>query len=241
MRAGAAATVCVAVSILMAFGLVAFGSVPAVHSRSTGLGSAPERVGATSANANLQVTLSISPSQVEVGNSVTIQAAASGGTPPYSYQYTGLPSDCPSQNSSSFSCNPSTPADYEVSVSVTDAASDSATSNPPTSLDVSSSNNGGNGGGGGGNNSSNPFSGLISGLGGILTYVLIFGLIGFVTWILLIVGIWIIAITLVRRLPKRGAASPATATVTCAACSAVIPAGTKFCPECGKSPTAKGA
>ena len=239
MRARAVATVCVAVSVLMVFGLVAFGPAPAVHSRSPVPAGAPERDSATTANANLEVTLSISPSQVQVGNSVNIQAAASGGIPPYSYQYTGLPSDCPSQNSSSFSCNPSTPADYEVSVSVTDAASDSATSNPPTSLDVSSSNNGGSGGGG--NNSSNPFSGLISGLGGILTYVLIFGLIGFVTWILLIVGIWIIAITLVRRLPKRGAASPATATVTCAACSAVIPAGTKFCPECGKSLTRKGA
>lgn len=97
------------------------------------------------------------------------------------------------------------------------------------------------GNGNSGNNSSNPFSDLISSLGGAFTYVLIAGIIGFVTWILLIVGIWVIAVVLMRRLPKPAAKASEAASVPCAACSKPIPAGSKFCPECGTSAAPKGS
>ncbi len=189
-------------------------------------------------SAMFTASLSINPSQSQEGNSINLQTTVNGGAAPYSFTYHGLPSGCNTQNSSGFSCNPSATGMYPISGTVTDHNGNQTGTNVVT-LDVTSSSNGGGGGGGSGNNSSNPLSSLLSGFGGILTYVLIFGIVGFATWILLIVGVWVIAVVLMRRLPKRGEGAPATASVRCASCSASIPAGTKFCPECGKSPVVK--
>ncbi len=65
----------------------------------------------------------------------------------------------------------------------------------------------------------------LSGLGGFLSIVLVFGIIGFVTWILLVVGIWVIAVVLLRRLPKRTPGAASGSTMACAACGATLPAG----------------
>jgi hypothetical protein len=185
------------------------------------------------ASGSFTASLSINPSQVREGQSINLQTNANGGTLPYTYSYTGLPSGCSSQDSSGFSCTPSSTGNYNVQVSVTDAHGNQTTSNP-AGVDVTSSNNGN---GGSSNNSSNPFSGFLSGLGGFLSLVLIFGIVGFITWILLVVGIWVIAIVLYRRLPRRGEASPAAPSMTCAGCGASIPVASKFCPQCGR-PTA---
>ncbi|MCI4347671.1 MAG: zinc ribbon domain-containing protein [Thermoplasmata archaeon] len=187
-------------------------------------------------NAPLTVSLTISPSQVQKGQSISVSTTPSGGTSPYTYSYSGLPSGCQGQNSQSFNCNPSSTGNFQAQVNVMDSKGNNTASNF-ASLTVTSSSSGS--GSGSGNNSSNPFNSLLSGLGGFVQLLLIFGIIGFATWILLIVGVWIIAIVLVRRLPKRGADTPATATVKCAACSAAIPAGSKFCPACGTSTTPK--
>jgi hypothetical protein len=200
----------------------------------------------------VMASLSVSPNSVTEGNQINLQTTASGGSGSYSYTYFGLPPGCNSSNSPSFSCSPSATGPYSIYVNVTDSNGgyyDSGTQN----LQVTSSSgnngnggngNGGNGNGGGGNNSSNPFSSLLSGFSGFLSILLIVGIIGFVSWILLIVGVWIIAIVLIRRLPRRGAAGvgPIGApTGKCPSCSSAIPAGSKFCPECGASAAPKGA
>jgi hypothetical protein len=185
------------------------------------------------ADSSLTASLSISPGQLQQGGSISVTTSVSGGTPPYSYSYTGLPSGCSSQDQPLFSCTPSSTGSFSVQVTVTDSHGNSSAPSNSVSVDITSSNNGNGNGNGGGNNSSTGLSSLFSGFSGILSLLLIFGVVGFITWILLIVGIWIIAITLVRRLPKRGAIGAAGATAKCGACSAVIPAGSKFCPECG--------
>ena len=174
--------------------------------------------------------LSIMPTQVSQGQTISVQTSVSGGTPPYSFTYSGLPSGCNGYSTASFSCTPNGPGTYNVQVTVTDVNGNTSTS-PSVSLDVTGSNNGN--GNGNGNNSSNSISGLFSNLGGFLSLLLVFGLVGFATWILLVIGVWVIAIVLLRRLPKRGEAGLAVATVRCAACSASIPAASKFCAECG--------
>ena len=187
-----------------------------------------------SANNPLSANLNINPSQTQEGQSINLQTNVNGGTPPYAYSYTGLPQGCPNQNQSSYMCTPTSTGNYEVSVTVTDAHGNQTVSSS-VGLSVTSSNSGNGKGNGnnGSNNSSNPLSSLFSNLGGYLSLVLIAGLIGFVTWVLLVVGVWIIAITLVRRLPKRVPGGPST--VPCPSCSTTMPAGAKFCPECGKS------
>ncbi|MCI4336552.1 MAG: zinc ribbon domain-containing protein [Thermoplasmata archaeon] len=188
----------------------------------------------------VSASLSISPSQVQKGQSISVTTTASGGTPPYtSYSYTGLPGGCSGQNQASFSCNPSSTGSFSVQVTVTDMHGNQSTPGNTVSVDITSSSNGNGNGNGGGNNSSGGLSSLFSGFSGILSLLLIFGIVGFITWILLLVGVWIIAITLVRRLPKRGVAGAVSAFTKCPACSTPIPVGTKFCSECGTSTAPK--
>lgn len=194
----------------------------------------------------LTVELSVSPQDITEGQSVNIQTSAAGGSNSYSYSYFGLPSGCQGENNAQFQCTPSSTGSYNIYVNVTDTNGGYLDS-PNQNLQVTpSSGNGGgsgsNGNGNGGNNSSNPFGSLLSGFSGLLSLFLIAGIIGFVTWILLIVGVWIIAVVLIRRLPKRGTAASnalAGAMSKCASCSATIPSGSKFCPECGASTVPK--
>ena len=183
------------------------------------------------ASGPLGASLTVSPSQVQSGQSIQIQTTATGGVQPYTFSYSGLPGGCSNQNQPSLTCNPTSTGSFTVQASVSDSNGSHTQSNS-VSVDVTSSSNNGNGKGGG-NNSSNPISSLFSGFSGLLPLLLIFGVVGFVTWILLLVGVWIIAITLVRRLPKRGAIGSAGPTTPCAKCSAALPVGSKFCSECG--------
>jgi hypothetical protein len=198
------------------------------------------------ANPMLSASLTVSPNSINEGASITVTATASGGnpSPSYSYSYTNFPSGCTGGNSQMFTCTPTETGSFSVSVTVSDNNGNMSTS-PTMELSVSSSSGNGNGNGNGNsgsNNSSNPFSSLLSGFSGVLSLLIIAGIIGFVTWILLIVGVWIIAVVLIRRLPKRGAlaagAVPAFP-MKCASCSAEMPAGSKFCPACGTSTVPK--
>ncbi|HEV8049951.1 MAG TPA: hypothetical protein VGP88_05105 [Thermoplasmata archaeon] len=201
----------------------------------------PQSSGVAVLNTPVSVSLNINPSQLQKGQSISVQATANGGTPPYSFSYTGLPQGCGGQNGASFTCTPSSSGSYTVQVTASDSQGNQSSPSNSVSLDITSANNGnGNGNGnGGGNNSSNGLSSLFSGFSGILSLVLIFAVVGFITWILLIVGVWVIAVTLLRRLPKPGAIAAGAATTKCAACSATIPVGSKFCASCGASTAPK--
>ncbi|MFI5414425.1 MAG: PKD domain-containing protein [Candidatus Lutacidiplasmatales archaeon] len=83
-----------------------------------------------------QVALNSSGSPVLVGDSVTFTAATHGGTAPFSYRWTGLPSGCLARNSPTITCTPSDTGNYSVSVTATDSANGTATSS--TTLAVQS-------------------------------------------------------------------------------------------------------
>jgi hypothetical protein len=196
--------------------------------------------GAPLAGNPLSASLTVSPSSLSEGQSMNVQVTATGGFGSYSYSYSGLPPGCGGQNSPSFSCNPSGTGTFSVVAGVSDSGTNHTQTNS-VSVAVTSSSNGNGNGNGNGNNSSGGLSSLFSGFSNILSLLLLFGIVGFATWILLIVGVWVIAITLVRRLPKRGATDPAVAGGRCAACAAPTPAGARFCPACGASTVPKPA
>ncbi len=63
----------------------------------------------------------VSPSSVTLGGSVTFQVAASGGTPPYSYSYSGVLAGCTASDAPSFACVPTLSGQWAVGVTVTDS------------------------------------------------------------------------------------------------------------------------
>lgn len=65
---------------------------------------------------------------VDVGQAVLFTETASGGSPPYSYSWSGLPSGCLASNSPSISCTVLGAGTQAVQVTVTDSGSSSATS-----------------------------------------------------------------------------------------------------------------
>jgi hypothetical protein len=75
-----------------------------------------------------QVALNSSGSPVLVGDSVTFTAATHGGTAPFAYRWTGLPTGCVGRNSPTISCAPSDSGNYTVSVTATDSANGTASS-----------------------------------------------------------------------------------------------------------------
>lgn len=76
----------------------------------------------------LSVKLAFSKAPVVVGHTTDINATASGGTPPYSFVYAGLPPGCSTIDSSTLQCTPSSAGSFNVSVVVTDGAGKSAIS-----------------------------------------------------------------------------------------------------------------
>ncbi len=86
----------------------------------------------SSANAVLTVTsssvgspvisaFSASPNPITVGEMTTFSVVAQGGTPPYTYTYTGLPAGCSSVSTATFNCTPTVSGIFTVNVTVTDS------------------------------------------------------------------------------------------------------------------------
>lgn len=64
-----------------------------------------------------------SPSTLPIGNRTILSTSVQGGTSPFAYSYSGLPSQCPTQSIPVLPCTPTSAAAYNVTVSVKDADS----------------------------------------------------------------------------------------------------------------------
>jgi hypothetical protein len=62
----------------------------------------------------------VAPSTIELGQNLTFSVNATGGTGPLTYNYSGMPPGCTSQNASSFTCRPTATGTFQVGVVVTD-------------------------------------------------------------------------------------------------------------------------
>ncbi|MCI4319676.1 MAG: YncE family protein [Thermoplasmata archaeon] len=77
---------------------------------------------AFSANASVfSVSLQAAPSSVVLGASTTLTATPSGGTAPFDFVYTNLPTGCSTANQPTLSCSPSVTGAFTVGVTATDA------------------------------------------------------------------------------------------------------------------------
>ena len=72
------------------------------------------------------IRLSVSSPETEVGIPVQFVLNAAGGTPPYSYAYSGLPSGCRSLNSTVLLCQPQEAGTFSIVGTVTDSLNYSA-------------------------------------------------------------------------------------------------------------------
>ncbi len=84
------------------------------------------------------VSFTVSPSSVQVGQPVSFQVAVNGGSAPYSYTYTGLPTGCGLAGNGG-TCTPSATGTFTVQVVVADSSGQTQTAT--TSLSVKSAPN----------------------------------------------------------------------------------------------------
>lgn len=76
----------------------------------------------TSAPVPLSVSLSITPTIINIGQNTTLTATAIGGIAPYIYNWSGLPGGCAGGNVNIITCKPTTTGIFNISVSVTDSS-----------------------------------------------------------------------------------------------------------------------
>jgi YVTN family beta-propeller protein len=86
----------------------------------------PQTVTFTAGTEALSVQLVANPARITLGNATSFTASTSGGVPPLSYVYAGLPGGCPTQNASLLSCTPTSTGTFNVTVTVTDEHGGSA-------------------------------------------------------------------------------------------------------------------
>src|SRR5437660_8698727 len=65
--------------------------------------------------------LTLNPTSVDLGQTVTLAVDATGGSTDYSYEWMNLPPGCNSGNTASISCQPTTIGTFEVAVNITDS------------------------------------------------------------------------------------------------------------------------
>lgn len=78
---------------------------------------------------NPQATVpSASPTSVDLGQSTTFSTTPTGGVPPYTYVWNGLPPGCVSASTTNLICAPTGAGTFRVSVSITDSTGYTSTS-----------------------------------------------------------------------------------------------------------------
>jgi len=112
-----------------------YSAAPASGSVTVNGAPAQQGIRFTAGVALLTVDLTVIPSKIRLGNSTVLTATVSGGVPPVSYDYSGLPTGCATQNSSSWTCTPSETGNFSVVVTVTD--SKGTTAHATATLNVS--------------------------------------------------------------------------------------------------------
>jgi len=66
------------------------------------------------------IITNLATGNADVGQTITFGVAASGGIPPYTYQWFGLPTECPAADTPTIVCDPAIPGVYLIHVNVTD-------------------------------------------------------------------------------------------------------------------------
>jgi hypothetical protein len=82
----------------------------------------------------LRISLSVTPTQVGRGGSVSLSAFPVGGVPPYALQWSGLPLGCVANSSPSLRCIPESSGSFAIQVAVTDSLGSSATAGATISI-----------------------------------------------------------------------------------------------------------
>jgi hypothetical protein len=225
VRRGAA----LAIAVVLLTSLLALAGTP--HSGTARTGASAEISATVGMGPSTDPTITnfaISPNPATQGNQFTVSVTVSGGFPPYTFNWNPIPPFCTAGNVSQWNCGASQSGNYPINVTVVDASGNHTDAG--RTLTINSNNGNGNGNGNGNsnnNNGSGNSSGLnLSGLGNILVYALVGGIISFALLVVLTVGVLLIAITL-RRLPR-----PPKGPMVCPACQGHAPAGSKFCPAC---------
>jgi hypothetical protein len=67
------------------------------------------------------LSLGVTPPATDPNHSVWIQAAAAGGTPALEFTYSGLPTGCPSENSTAWTCSPGSAGKFAIVLTLSDA------------------------------------------------------------------------------------------------------------------------
>ena len=101
-------------------------------------GPAEQEVSFSQGTTPLSVRLTVDPTSITLRNSTTLTATASGGTPPFSYLYSGLPTGCVTQNSSTWSCTPTVTGSFSVLVNVSDSVGGKASATATLTVNASS-------------------------------------------------------------------------------------------------------
>jgi hypothetical protein len=83
-----------------------------------------------SVNPDLTIGFTISRAAIDLGQSVYLNATASGGTGPLGYSWAGLPDGCPDRNASSLRCTPTVVGPSNVTLWVHDAAGSNVSYGP---------------------------------------------------------------------------------------------------------------
>lgn len=111
------------------------GTYPVSVQVSDWLGYSAQGLSALTINPDPTVT-AFAPSTpaITLGDSVTFAAVAAGGTGTLSYSYAGLPAACAGSTAATFTCTPTGPGNYTVSVAVVDSVGYTATASATFSV-----------------------------------------------------------------------------------------------------------
>ncbi len=80
------------------------------------------------------VAFSATPSTLYLGNTTLLSVSAIGGTSPYTYAFTSLPTGCSTSNSAALTCTPTAPGVFLSYVKVTDANGHTASASTPVTV-----------------------------------------------------------------------------------------------------------